>query len=125
MKSTRIIYWITTSLVFLWEGVMPALTGQSEMAKEGIAHLGYPEYFGLAILFFKIPGALALIIPAVPPRLKEWAYAGFTFNFIWAIISHWAVDGFGAMLLFPVLFLAIHLTSYFSWHKLRKTQPAG
>ena len=39
MKSTKITYWITTILLFLMEGLMPALTSQSEMAKESIAHL--------------------------------------------------------------------------------------
>lgn len=122
MKVTKIIYWITTSIIFLWEGVMPAITGQSEMAKEGIAHLGYPEYFGLSLIFFKVAGALVLILPRMSSTLKEWAYAGFTFNFLFAMISHWAVDGFGSFVIFPVIILAIHLTSYFTWHKIKKAK---
>ncbi|MEY3690090.1 MAG: hypothetical protein RIT37_1652, partial [Bacteroidota bacterium] len=46
MKKNVIIYWISTGFIALLEGVMPAFTSQSEMAKEGIRHLGYPEYFG-------------------------------------------------------------------------------
>jgi len=46
MKKDKIIYWVTTGFIFLFEGVMPALTSQTELAKEGIAHLGYPSYFG-------------------------------------------------------------------------------
>jgi hypothetical protein len=49
MRKMKIIYWITTSLVFLMEGVLPALTSQTELAKEGIRHLQYPEYFGNAL----------------------------------------------------------------------------
>ena len=57
------IFWITTIIIFLFEGVMPALTSQTELAKEGIKHLGYPEYFGNALVIFKILGVLILVIP--------------------------------------------------------------
>ncbi|HPZ88361.1 MAG TPA: DoxX family protein, partial [Flavihumibacter sp.] len=107
MKRDRIIYWVTTTLIFLFEGVLPAFTSQTEMAKEGIRHLGYPEYFGNALVVFKVLGALALIVPAVPKRVKEWAYAGFAFDFIFAAISHFAVDGVNGQSFFPLIVLAI------------------
>ncbi|WP_447637337.1 DoxX family protein [Flavobacterium microcysteis] len=118
MKKHQIIFWITTILIFLFEGVMPALTSQTEMAKEGIRHLGYPEYFGVIITVFKVLGALVLIVPAVPKRLKEWAYAGFTFDFLGASASHAAVDGFGFQAIFPLIVLGVLMLSYMSYHKL-------
>ncbi|MRX38572.1 DoxX family protein [Flavobacterium sp. LC2016-23] len=120
MKKAKIIFWITTIIIFLFEGVMPALTSQSEMAKEGIRHLGYPEYFGNALVFFKVLGVLALVIPQVPNRIKEWAYAGFTFDFLFASISHFAVDGFGFQSFFPLIILVILLISYFYYHKIER-----
>ena len=120
MKTTKILFWVSTTLIFLFEGVMPALTGHTEMAKEGIRHLGYPEYFNTVLVVFKVLGSLVLIIPQVPARLKEWAYAGFTFDFIFAAISLWAVDGFGPAVLFPVAVLAVLMVSYFSYHKLQE-----
>jgi hypothetical protein len=45
MKKEKIIFWSATIFIFLFEGVMPALTSQTELAKEGITHLGYPVYF--------------------------------------------------------------------------------
>ncbi len=122
MKKTKIIYWVTTGIIFLFEGIMPALTSQTELAKEGIRHLGYPEYFGNALVAFKILGVLALVIPRIPNRIKEWAYAGFAFDFIFACISHWVVDGFGAQTLFPLFIFAILITSYIFNKKLRKHQ---
>jgi hypothetical protein len=71
MKNQKIIFWVTTGLIFLMEGVMSAFTSQTEMAKEGIRHLGYPEYFGNALVVFKVLGALSLILPQVPKRIKE------------------------------------------------------
>lgn len=120
MKKQKIIFWAATIFIFLFEGVMPALTGHTEIAKEGIRHLGYPEYFGTAFVVFKVMGALILIIPTVPGRLKEWAYAGFTFDFIFAFISIWVVDGLGAPVLLPLVVLAILMISYIYYHKLRK-----
>jgi hypothetical protein len=117
MKSINIIYWITTGLIFLFEGVMPALTGHSEMSRNGIMHLGYPEYFITLLVSFKVLGALALIIPQVPARLKEWAYAGFTFNFISALVSNWAVDGFTGGIIFILVVMAVLAVSYVYYHK--------
>ncbi len=118
MKKNKIAYWITTSLIILMEGVMPALTSQTKLAKEGISHLGYPEYFGNALVVFKILGALILIIPKLPRKLKELAYAGFTFNFLFASISHGAVDGVNFQTFFPFIILAILATSYYNYTKL-------
>lgn len=120
MKKAKIIFWITTTIIFLFEGVMPALTSQSEMAKEGIKHLGYPEYFGNALVIFKILGVLILVIPQIPKNVKEWAYAGFAFDFIFASISHFAVDGIGFEGFFPLIFLVILAISYVYYHKLER-----
>ncbi|MCE7068423.1 DoxX family protein [Dyadobacter sp. CY326] len=118
MKTTRIIFWIATTLIFLFEGVMPALTSQTQMAVDGIRHLGYPDYFGPMITAFKVAGALALILPKFPARLKEWAYAGFVFDFFCASISVTVVDGFGFGSIFPLIVLAVLMVSYVSYHKL-------
>lgn len=118
MKNQKVIYWITTGLIVIMEGVLPAFTSQTEMAKEGIRHLGYPEYFGNALVVFKVIGALLLLIPQVPKRVKEWAYAGFAFDFIFAGISHFAVDGRDFQSFFPFLFLGLLVLSYLSYHKI-------
>lgn len=97
---------------------MPLLTFQTEMAKEGIRHLGYPEYFGTALVVFKVLGALALMIPQVPKRVKEWAYAGFAFDFIFAAISHGAVDGINGQTFFPFAVLAVLMVSYIYWNRI-------
>lgn len=117
-KTNKIIFWTTTVIIFLMEGLMPALTSQTELAKEGIRHLGYPDYFGNALVVFKVLGALALVIPQIPKRIKEWAYAGFAFDFIFASISHFAVDGVNFQSFFPLIFLGILMGSYYTFHKL-------
>jgi hypothetical protein len=124
MKKNKIIFWTATIIIFLFEGLMPALTSQTEFAKESIRHLGYPEYFGTALVVFKVLGVLALVIPIAPKRLKEWAYAGFTFDFLFACISNWVVDGFGFNAIFPLIILVILLVSYHYYHKIKRSANA-
>jgi hypothetical protein len=119
MKTNKIIFWVTTTFIFLFEGVMPAFTSQTEMAKEGIRHLGYPDYFVVMLTVFKVLGALALIIPQVPARVKEWAYAGFVIDFIGAFVSLAVVDGFKGITFFPLTVLLVLVVSYIYYHKVK------
>ena len=120
MKRDKVIFWIATGFIFLFDGMMPALTSQTELAKEGIRHLGYPDYFGVMLTGYKVIGALILIIPQVPGRIKEWAYAGFGFDFISAFVSNWVVDGLKPLTFFPILFLAVLALSYVYYHKTKQ-----
>lgn len=122
MKKDKIFFWTATIIIALFEGVMPALTSQTELAKEGIRHLGYPPYFGNALVVFKVLGVLVLIIPQVPKRIKEWAYAGFAFDFIFATISHGAIDGINGQTFMPLIIFAILVVSYIYYHKLNSVK---
>jgi DoxX-like family len=118
MKRDNLIYWITTSVFFLFDGVMPAIFSQSEMSKTAMAHLGYPPYFLTFLTICKVAGALALIIPQVPPRVKEWAYAGFAFSLLAAAWSNVSTDGFNPSVALPFVALAILMVSHHFYHKL-------
>lgn len=118
MKKDRIIFWTTTSIIFIFEGVLPAYGSQTEGAKAGLHYLGYPQYFGNALTIFEVLGALALIIPQTPKPIKELAYAGSAFNFLFASISHFSVQGFGFSGFFPLIFFGILVASYISYHRI-------
>jgi hypothetical protein len=58
--------------------------GAAELARmpgnvQGLVQLGYPVYFVSIIGFWKVLGAITIMVPRFP-RLKEWAYAGIFFN---------------------------------------------
>jgi hypothetical protein len=118
-RTAKVLFWVSTTIIFLFEGVMPAFTSQTEMAKQAMSHLQYPAYFGIALVIFKVIGTIILMIPKLPARIKEWAYAGFTFDFLFASISNTVVDGFGAGTFFPLVILGILAVSYFYYHKLK------
>lgn len=113
----KITFWITTGLIFLLQGIMPILTYNDPGTMEAMAHLGYPAYFGLMLAIFKFSGGLALIIPQVPAKVKEWAYAGYGLDFIAALYSFIAVDGLGTFAIFPIIAFAMLTASYISYHK--------
>src|SRR5437764_11542387 len=106
-KKDKIIYWIFTSIIVLSDSVMPAFTFNTDLAKQGIAHLGYPDYFRIELSIFKILGGIVLIFPSIPKRLKEWAYFGFALDFLSAFIGHVVVDGFNGEAMFPLVMLLI------------------
>ncbi|QEC42987.1 DoxX family protein [Pseudobacter ginsenosidimutans] len=116
MKKTKIIFWASTIFIFLFEGIMPLITllFAPQYINAGTSPLGYPDYFAVALALFKFIGALAILLPAIPDRLKEWAYAGLTFNLIFAMISHAVVDGNIGFILLPAGIMAILAMSYFS-----------
>ncbi len=118
MKKYKVYFWISTGFIFLMEGVIPALTSQTELAKAGISHLGYPQYFGNALVIFKVLGVLALVIPNLPKRIKECAYAGFIFDFLFASISHGVVDGINFQTFLPLIVLLILMVSYINYNRL-------
>jgi DoxX-like family len=117
MKRTNIFYWVTTIIIFLFEGLMPALTSQTEIAREGIRHLSYPAYFGNMLVVFKVLGAFVLLIPSFSKRVKEWAYAGFGIEFIAALVSHASVDGLHFQTFLPLVFFVILSASYVCYHR--------
>lgn len=122
MKKHKIIFWVATTFIFLFEGVMPALTSHTELAREGIRQLGYPAYFGTMLTVFKVAGAVVIMFPKFPARLKEWAYAGMTFEFIAASVSNAAVYGLGFEAAMPLIILAILAISYIYHHKLQRNE---
>lgn len=115
-KRTKVIYWISTSLVALFE-LSGAFFINSEMAKEGMRHLGLPEWFRWEVSIGHVIGGILLIVP-VPKRLKEWVYVAFGIDFISAFIAYMSVDGFGDTAFSPLLMLFLLIVSYVYYHKL-------
>lgn len=114
MKREKIIFWASTIFIFLFEAVMPlsSLIFAPEQFNVGTKPLGYPDYFAYSLMVCKVLGATALIIPSLHPKIREWAYAGLTFNLIFAALSHIVVDGNIGFILLPIIIGAILAVSY-------------
>src|SRR6266851_1789567 len=113
MERLRISAWIATGIF----GVLMTFSGILYIAGptaivENIHRLGYPDYFRTLLGIAKLLGVAALFAPGARV-LREWAYAGFTFDMSAAIASH-LLSGVQVLHAAPaVLSLALVLTSYF------------
>jgi hypothetical protein len=114
MKKHKIIFWTATVLIALIEGAMPISTWlfAPEYMTAGTKPLGYPDYFAYALIVCKILGVLAIVYPKTPDKLKEWAYAGFTFNLLFAFYSHSCVDKNIGNIVMPLVVLGVLMVSY-------------
>jgi len=86
--------------------------------KLAFQHLGFPDYFRVELAVAKILGAIVLIVPKLPVRLKEFAYAGFAITFISAFIAHGASGDNVSMVLMPLVCLGILILYYVSHYKI-------
>jgi len=122
----RLIYWTTTGLVlavmvfsivnFVFNDHFPFPNGP----EGAFAHLGFPPYFKIELTVAKILGVLALLIPAVPFKMKEFAYAGFAITLVSASIAHYARGDARLSVLFiidPLVFLGLLIVSYVHFAK--------
>ena len=91
-KRNKIIYWIAT-------GLLSALMLMSasmyifnyEMVSQTFVNLGFPVYIIYPLAIAKLLGVIA-ILSNKSKFLKEWAYAGFFFDFVLALSAHWVIN---------------------------------
>ncbi|WP_067151411.1 MULTISPECIES: DoxX family protein [Tamlana] len=121
MKKNKTIFWIATSIIFALEALMPLATllFAHEYFNAGTKPLGYPDYFAYALIVCKVLGATAIMFPKLPAKLREWAYAGLTFNLIFAVISHVVVDQVIANIIMPIVVGAVLGVSYVCSQKIK------
>lgn len=120
MKTTKILYWVFTVLILAL--MLFSALSSFRTSPEGDAfakHIGYPIYLFKFLAVAKILGVLAILVPG-NPKLKEWAYAGFTFDMLGAMYSFFAIGDpavqWAPMLIGGLVFL---FGSYLTYHKLK------
>ena len=97
MKAKTIVYWTMTGLVafFIGGGGASQIWQYKVNPHSIVPVLLYPMYFFAILGFWKMMGAIAILVPRFP-LLKEWAYAGIFFDLTGAAASCAAVGGYGA-----------------------------
>lgn len=124
MKKNKTIFWITTLIIFLWEGLMPLGTVlfAPQYVTVGTKPLGYPDYFAFALIICKVLGSTAILFLKLPGKLREWAYAGLFFSLLFATLSHIVVDKNISFILMPVVVGLILAVSYIYSEKIRNPE---
>jgi len=94
MKRDKIIYYIATgllTLLLLFSAGMYFFN--HEAVKEMFVNFGYPTYIIYPLAVAKLAGLFAIWNPTFKV-IKEWAYAGFFFDFVLAFFAHYMIgDG--------------------------------
>jgi len=119
MKRLNITYWIITALfsVFMIFSSIGGLTLEEQTMGWLHDHLGYPVYFIQWISVFKIIGAIVILLPMVPARVKEWAYFGFFIDLVTGMYSFIAVGDPVAQWAPMLLFIAVLILAYVLHYK--------
>jgi hypothetical protein len=126
LKAITIAYWIVTSL-FCLEMIFTAYYELLVLpqAAEAFARLGFPAgYFRVELSWAKVVGVLVLLVPMVPARLKEWAYAGFAINLVSALIAHLSIHDRPAALAPSSITSVLLVLSYYFWRRLQTASEA-
>jgi hypothetical protein len=116
-KTTTIAFWTVTALFCLQMGFTAYAQLRLPQVAEMFDYLGFPAYFRVELSLAKLVGVVLLLAP-VPPRLKEWAYAGFAIDIASAIIAHFAVGHGPAVWSWAAATGVLWGLSYFFWRRL-------
>jgi hypothetical protein len=118
--------WISWSITGLMAGLMVLSAVPDVLRVPGAVaifeHLGYPPYLLLFLGTAKMLGVAAVLTPGVP-RLKEWAFAGLTFDVSGALYSHLSVGDSPTGWMPAAVALALIASAYVA-HRVRLDQEA-
>lgn len=114
IKTAKITYVCYTLLVVL--AIFFTISGYMEITKNPATYpktlkMGYPPYFILTLGIAKLLGAAVFLMPNLK-RLKEWVFAGFTFDVIFAFISGRAIDSNADCIKAVIVFCVLMLTYF-------------
>lgn len=115
-------YFITTGIIAILVGLLGGVMDivQPQGVIDTAAALGYPLYFFALLGVFKILGAIALFLPKQYDRIRDVAYAGFAFDFVFASFSHYSVNDGIVKIIIPLVFLVILSVSFYLKDRLKK-----
>jgi hypothetical protein len=125
-RRDRIIYWTTTGIVcavMVFSIVNFTFIDRFPFSEGAFVHLGLPDYFRAELTVAKALGVLALLVPGIPAKIREFAYFGFGLTLISASIAHFSSGDARISVLFivdPLIFLGLLMVSYVYFNKLRE-----
>lgn len=119
MKRINIAYWVVTGLfsAFMIFSSLGGITLDEQAVAFLHDHLGYPLYFIQFISVMKVIGAVVILLPMVPARVKEWAYFGFFIDLVCAVWSFIGVGDPASGWALMFVFIAVLVVAYVLHHK--------
>src|SRR5436190_12633098 len=112
MKKNNIIFWTSTGIIALMMGFSGFSYFTNPEVVDGFKQMGFPDYFRVELGIAKIAAVIALVIPQIPKRIKEWAYVGLGIVFISASVAHFGHGDTIDKIITPMVIMAILAVSY-------------
>src|SRR5439155_4762560 len=125
LKRAQVIYWTATAIVcavMVFSAINFNLENPVGPMKGAFAHLGFPDYFRIELTVAKALGVFALLMPGIPTRAREFAYAGFAITLVSASVAHFSVGDPFPFVIDPLLFLAALIVSYVYFHRIDRRE---
>lgn len=125
MRARTWIGWIVTGLMaalILLSAVPDVLRIPGALMV--FKHLGYPPFLLVFLGTAKILGVTAVLVPGFP-RIREWAFAGLTFDVTGALYSHLSVGDPPAAWTPAVIALTLVSGSYIAYRMRRSQDQAS
>jgi hypothetical protein len=125
MNQRQTIYWTTTAIVsavMVFSAINFNLKNPLGPMKGAFVHLGFPDYFRIELTVAKALGVFALLTPGIPPKVREFAYAGFAITLISASVAHFSTGDPLMFVIDPLLFLGALVVSYVYFEKIGRRE---
>jgi hypothetical protein len=134
LKRDKTIYWITTGIVcfiMVFSIINFTFIDGFPFPEGAFVHLGLPHYFKIELTVAKALGVVALLIPILPRKIKEFAYFGFAITLISGSIAHFSVGDvhrpplYALFVIDPLIFLGVLTVSYLYFNKIESRRSAA
>lgn len=122
MKRNRMIYRISTGIIaiVMTFSIISFTFFDDYVYPEGaFNHLHLPPWFKAELTIAKVLGLLALLLPGIPHKIKEFAYWGFGLTLVSAIIAHASMGDGILYIIDPLLFFVTLIVSYIYYYRIR------
>ena len=110
LRNKKVIFWTVTVLIsafFMLSGYMELTKNPATYPKT--LRMGYPPYFIATLGLAKLIGSAVFLVPQLR-RLREWVFAAFTIDVIFAFVSGYAIQSYGDCAKAVVVFVILMLT---------------
>jgi len=106
-----------------------SFTAYYELLPEGapaFARLGFLSGdFRMELSLAKFAGVAALLVPLIPARLKESAYAGFAINVVSAILANLSIRDIRQAFFASTITNVLWVLSYYLWRRLQAREASA
>lgn len=122
LKNKQILFTTLTVLIsafFILSGYLEIIKHHATYPKT--LSMGYPPYFITTLGIAKITGAIVFLMPTFR-RLKEWVFAAFTIDVIFAFVSGYMIQSYADCVKATLTFIILMFT-YRLFITIEKNKP--